>query len=234
MGSAEEIGNPLSIIIPVLDEAACVEQALRALQPLRARGNEVIVVDGGSRDGSRELARPWVDKLLSAPCGRARQMNAGGARASRPVLLFLHVDTRLPDSADRIVSARLADSGWRWGHFNVALSGRSLWFRLIETMMNWRSRVTGIATGDQAIFVTRELFDEAGGFPAIPLMEDIAWSKQVRGRCPPLCLEQRVLTASRRWEQNGVLWTIVQMWLLRAGYFLGVDPHRLARYYGYG
>jgi rSAM/selenodomain-associated transferase 2 len=222
----------LSIIMPVLNEAAGITAALRQLAPLRARGAEVIVVDGGSSDGTAELARPLADRVLSAPRGRAAQMNAGAAAASGGVLLFLHADTALPEYADRLVLDGLAQSRRAWGRFDVRFDdGGAL--RLVALMMNWRSRVTGIATGDQAMFVTRAAFDQVGGFPPIALMEDVALSARLKRVSRPLCLAARVTTSGRRWRRHGTLRIILLMLLLRLRYFLGADPARLARDYGY-
>jgi len=225
--------TPLTIIVPVLDEAALVVGALAALDPCRARGAEVIVVDGGSRDRTMELARPLADRTIAAPRGRAAQMNAGAAAARGDVLLFLHVDTALPPQADRLVVDRLAASGRPWGRFDVAIAGKSRLLPVVARMMNLRSRLPGIATGDQAMFVTRAAFAQAGGFPDIALMEDIALSARLRRLGRPLCLGARVTTSGRRWDERGVLRTIVTMWRLRLAYFLGADPSALARAYGY-
>ena len=176
-------GTALSIIMPVLDEAAGIEAALTALAPYRDRGAEVIVVDGGSRDGTRTLARRLADCVLAAERGRAAQMNAGRAVARGDVLLFLHADTRLPDNADALISEGLAKSGRVWGRFDVRFDRRGL-LSLIAFMMNLRSRLTGIATGDQALFVTRAAFDSVGGFPSIALMEDIALSSAPQAHQP--------------------------------------------------
>lgn len=223
----------LSIIVPVLDEAAGIVAALAALAPLRQRGAELIVVDGGSRDATRELAAPHVDCVLTAPRGRARQMNAGAAVARGRVLLFLHADTTLPDAADRLVDLSIVGSGRHWGRFDVRIAGRSPWLPVVAALMNRRSRLTGIATGDQAIFVSRAAFQRVAGFPDIPLMEDIALSKALLKIGRPACLPARVTTSGRRWEAHGVWRTIVFMGWLRLRYFFGADPHRLAREYGY-
>ena len=222
----------LSIIMPVLNEAATIEAALRALTPYRARGVEVIVVDGGSSDGTAELAHPLADKTLTAPRGRAHQMNAGAAAARGDVLLFLHADTRLPDNADALVGERLARSGRAWGRFDVGFDEGGF-LRMIAFMMNLRSRASGVATGDQAMFVTRGAFQTVGGFPPIPLMEDIALSARLKRMSRPLCLGVRVTTSGRRWRRHGLLRTMLLMWRLRLAYFLGTDPARLARAYGY-
>jgi rSAM/selenodomain-associated transferase 2 len=223
----------LSVIIPTLDEAAGIVATLAALQPLRAAGHEVIVVDGGSRDGTPEAARAHADRALAAPRGRANQMNAGADAAAGDVLLFLHADTRLPTGADRTVLDGLAASGASWGRFDVRIEGRSPLLRLVAWLMNYRSRLTGIATGDQAMFVTRAAFAAAGGFPALALMEDVALSKRLKRVSSPLCLRERAVTSGRRWESRGVVRTIVLMWWLRLRYALGASPERLRRiYYG--
>ena len=222
---------PLSIIIPTLDEAEGIAVTLAALQPLRARGCEVIVADGGSADGTAELARPLADTVVAAERGRARQQNAGAAAATGDALLFLHADTRLPPDADLLVLDGLRRTGRGWGRFDVRLTGRHPLLRVIERMMGMRSRLTGIATGDQAIFVRRDWFRDAGGFPAIPLMEDVALSKTLKRRGRPLCLRAAVVTSSRRWETRGVWRTMLLMWRLRLAYALGADPAALAERY---
>jgi len=221
----------LSVILPVLNEAAIITGALARLQPLRGRGVEVIVADGGSRDDTLAAARPLADTVTRAPAGRASQMNAGADLAKGEVLLFLHADTELPDGADSLILDGLARTGTLWGRFDVRLSGSHPMLRVVERMMNWRSRVTGICTGDQAIFATREAFLRGGGYPEQQLMEDIAFSKRMKRLAQPLRLRQPVVTSSRRWEKNGVLGTILLMWWLRLRYFLGADPGELARTY---
>jgi rSAM/selenodomain-associated transferase 2 len=221
----------LSVIIPVLNEAAVLRDTLSALRPLRADGHELIVVDGGSCDASAAIAAELADRVLRAERGRARQMNAGAHVARGDVLLFLHADTRLPAQAARIIFDGLRARNAAWGRFDVRLSGSHPLLRVVERMMNWRSRVGGIATGDQAIFVRRELFAAVGGFPEIPLMEDVALCKTLKRHGRPLCLAHTITTSSRRWEAHGVIRTIVLMWCLRLAYALGADPHRLARSY---
>jgi rSAM/selenodomain-associated transferase 2 len=221
-----------SIIIPTLNESACIIGTLSSLQGMRARGHEIIVVDGGSHDRTLVLARPLVDRVCANhPPGRARQMNTGATLARGEIFIFLHADTCLPEAADRWLTQALQPSDRRWGRFDVRLSGERFMFRVIETLMNLRSRLTGIATGDQAIFVHRRLFQAIGGFPEIELMEDIALSKCLKRLSPPLCLQPRLITSSRRWERHGVWTMIVRMWLLRLAYWLGVPPARLARHY---
>ena len=221
----------LSVVIPCLDEAAGVVATLEALRPLRERGHEVIVVDAGD-DGTDARARPRADQVLRAPRGRAVQMNRGAEAATGDVLLFLHADTRLPASADQAIAEGLARTGRAWGRFDVRLSGRRPSLRVIETLMSWRSRLTGIATGDQGIFVTRERFRTVGGYREIPLMEDIVLSRDLKRLGPPVCLRERVTTSSRRWERNGVARTVVLMWWLRLRFFLRADAADLARRYG--
>ena len=220
----------LSIIIPTLNEAEGIANLLTSLSPLRQRGHEVIVADGGSHDGTVELARPLADLVIDAPRGRAAQMNAGAAQAKSEVLLFLHADTRLPTRADELI---LNSTARVWGRFDVMIEGTHPLLPVIAWMMNRRSRWTGIATGDQAIFVRREVFESMGGFPDIPLMEDIALSKKLKAIGPPLCMKARVTTSGRRWERHGVISTVLKMWRLRLAFFLGADPARLAKAYGY-
>lgn len=222
----------LSIIIPVLNEAAGIVDALSALHPLRQRGAEVIVVDGDSRDDTVKLAQPHADMVIVAPRGRAAQMNAGAAAAHGQVLMFLHADTQLPPDADRLVAAGLRQRGRVWGRFDIRIPGGPV-LALVGLMMNLRSRATGICTGDQALYVTRGVFADIGGYPPIALMEDIALSARLRRIGPPLCLAQRAVTSPRRWQQRGVLRTIFLMWRLRLAYYFGADPARLARQYGY-
>ena len=220
----------LSIIIPALNEAGCIRDILRQLQALRAQGHEVILVDGGSCDETIALAQALVDQLLPAPAGRALQMNVGAKAASGQVFWFLHADTRVPDKAARLIIEALQQAG-SWGRFDVRLSGDKLLLRLVERMMNWRSRFTGVASGDQGMFVTRKLFERVGGFAELPLMEDIDLSRRLKREQWPVCLRDTLTTSSRRWEQKGVLRTIALMWYLRLAYFLGVSPARLAMRY---
>jgi rSAM/selenodomain-associated transferase 2 len=225
--------SQLSIILPVLNEGDLIGNALDALKDLRALGVEVVIVDGGSRDATIQRARLRADVVISAAEGRAVQMNAGAAKARGRVLLFLHADTRLPVDADHVVLNGLQRSGRAWGRFDVYIESRHPVLRLLAWAMNLRSRLSGIATGDQAIFVRRDAFELVGGFPAIPLMEDIALSKRLKQVSKPLCLRERVTTSGRRWEKGGVLSTILLMWRLRLRYFFGADPSDLARQYGY-
>lgn len=223
----------LSIIIPALNEAGGIAEVLRSLASLRERGAEVILADGGSDDATREIAAPLADRIIDAPRGRALQMNAGVAAASGDTLLFLHADTRLPDDADRLIASALA-AGAAWGRFDVRIEGGHPMLGVIAFLMNLRSRLTGIATGDQAMFMRRSAFDAAGGFPALALMEDIAMSSALKNISPPACLRDRVRTSGRRWEKNGLWRTVIQMWSLRLRYFFGADPAELARIYRRG
>ena len=220
----------LSIVIPALNEAAGIEATLRALQPLRARGVELVLADGGSGDGTAALARTWVDAVADAPRGRALQMNVGAALARAEVLLFLHADTRLPPLAD-VLALQAVATGACWGRFDVRIEGRPWVLRVVATLMNLRSRASGIATGDQAIFVTREAFDRVGGFPAQPLMEDVEISRRLKRLGRPACLSAKVCTSGRRWEQRGVWRTILLMWQLRWRYWRGESAARLAEAY---
>ena len=222
----------LSIIIPVLNEGERIATTLDALAPLRALGVEVVVVDGGSRDATVQRARLRADRVIPAPRGRATQMNTGAEKATGDILLFVHSDTRLPSDADHVLRNGLEQSGRAWGRFDIRIDSRDPVLRIVGAMMNWRSRLTGIATGDQAIFVKRDAFQKVGGYPPIALMEDIALSKLLKGISAPLCLRERVTTSARRWEKQGVLSTILLMWRLRLAYYLGADPNELAQLYG--
>ena len=236
--SAPSAVPTLSVVVPVLNEAKGIAHTLAALAPLRARGAEVLVVDGGSSDGTAALALPHADAVLAGPRGRARQMNVGAAGARGQVLLFLHADTQLPPDADRLLLGALANgdsnstsSGAFWGRFDVHIVGRHPMLRVVATLMNWRSRWSGIATGDQAMFVRREVFERVGGFPDQALMEDIELSHRLRRLGPPACLRQRVSTSGRRWETRGVWATIFLMWRLRWRYWRGESAQSLAEAY---
>ncbi|MDH5784747.1 MAG: TIGR04283 family arsenosugar biosynthesis glycosyltransferase [Chromatiales bacterium] len=216
----------LSIIIPALNES----QSLRVLLPVLAGKAEVIVVDGGSSDESKSVASDNGVIFLESDRGRARQMNAGAAMATGENLLFLHADTTLPDNALALIDEAMAQ-GALWGRFNVRLSGSHWLLRIVERLMNLRSCTTGIATGDQGIFVKRDLFVQLGGYADIPLMEDVELSKRLRRFQWPFCIREALTTSSRRWEHYGIVRTIVLMWRMRLAYILGVRPEQLARAY---
>lgn len=221
----------LAVIVPVLNEAPGITAHLQDLAPLRTRGVQVVVADGGSSDDTAARAAPWADRVLAAPKGRASQMNAGAAATDAEVLLFLHADTRLPPDADRLVLQGLQGSERHWGRFDVRISGRWSGLPMVAALMNLRSRLSGIATGDQALFVRRNAFVQVGGYVDQPLMEDIALSRSLKRLGPPLCLRQRVTTSGRRWDTRGPWRTVLLMWQLRLLYWLGASPERLARRY---
>ena len=222
----------LSIIMPVLNEAAGIRSQLDALQIMRDQGAALIVVDGGSHDDTPEQARSLADQVIDSPRGRAVQMNAGAHHGSSEVVLFLHADTRLPPLAFELIRTAI-DGGALWGHFDVCIDSHHPLLRIVERLMNWRSRLTGIATGDQAIFVRRAVFDQVGTYPELSLMEDIALTAKLRRLAAPACLKERVVTSGRRWERHGIVRTIWLMCRLRAEYFFGADPDKLAVRYGY-
>lgn len=223
----------ISVIVPVRNDAACLQARSALLKSLRKRACEVIVVDGESTDQSVAVARRITDKVLVTSPGRARQMNAGAAAARGDLLWFLHADMELsPPAIDEMLRHAEPQGRAVWGRFDVSLRGEHWFYRVVETMMNIRSRCTGIATGDQAIFVSRKLFQRAGGYPDISLMEDIALSRELRRFARPLCLRQRVAPSTRRWAQHGMIRTTLLMWRLRLAYFFGASPAKLARIYG--
>ncbi len=221
----------LSIIIPALNEAGNIPALLASLQPLRQRGAEIVVVDGGSSDHTASLAHDGADRVITSDPGRAKQMNAGAAAANGEILCFLHADSILPDGADGLIINGLSRSQHSWGRFDVRITGNHPMLGVIARLMNVRSRLTGIATGDQGMFVTRSLFEAAGRFPEIALMEDIALSRALKIYGPPLCIGHKLITSGRRWEKHGVWSTILTMWRLRLAYWLGADPDRLAARY---
>ena len=263
----------LRVVMPVLDEGNTLAQRLHALQPLRQRGAELVLVDGGSTDSTWALARALADQVLLAPRGRAAQMNAGAQWCSAlkhdeshgkaaqnegadigeaSVLLFLHADTQLPKNADQLIAQAVRqghhqgqqnqhqqhqhqqhNQPYQWGRFDIRIDGRHPLLRVVERLMNLRSRLSGIATGDQAMFVRRDVFERLGGFADLPLMEDIELSKRLKKLGPPACAKMPVTTSARRWEEHGVWRTIVLMWRLRMAYFFGANPDVLALRYGY-
>ncbi len=224
----------LRIVIPVLNEGLALTEKLQSLQALRPLGVELVIVDGGSTDESWARARPWVDRLIASPPGRARQMNAGAANtpcSQADTLLFLHADTQLPSDALNLILAALRERAW--GRFDVQLDADDGRLKLVQAMMNLRSRWSGIATGDQAMFVRADAFHAAGGFPDQPLMEDIELSSRLKKISPPACLRARVQTSARKWLRDGVWRTVWLMWRLRLAYFFGASPQQLAQAYGY-
>lgn len=240
-------GPSLSIIIPVLNEAQRIGPALQALAPLRLRGAQLVVVDGGSTDGTREMAQQALEQyfdvgpnhvgqvaqaqLLQCAAGRALQMNAGAQLATAPWLLFLHADTQLPPNAHALITLASASGDRVWGRFDVRIAGRPWMLRVIGACMNIRSRCTGIATGDQALFMTRDAFDAVGKFPHQPLMEDIEMSARLLKLSRPVNLHAKVITSGRRWETRGVWRTVFLMWRLRLAYWRGTPPDQLAKLY---
>jgi len=224
----------LAVVVPAFNEATAIESTLIRLAPLRSRGAEVFVVDGGSTDATATLARPLANQVLQSAPGRAQQMNAGAKAAidgGADVLLFVHADSELPDAADRLIDTALRTSGHVWGRFDVRIDGAAPMLRVVSAMMNWRSRLTGICTGDQAIFVTRPAFERLAGFAPIALMEDIEFSKRAKALSWPAAIGARVVTSGRRWQRHGVWRTVVLMWRFRLAYFFGADPQRLAQRY---
>ena len=220
----------LTVIVPVWMEASGIVATLEALAPLRSAGHEVIVVDAGSSDGTAALAQPLCDLVVTSEKGRAVQMNAGAAVARGSLLLFLHADTRLPaDAGERLQDFVASDRPW--GRFDVRLSGERRLFRVIAWFMNVRSRLTGICTGDQAMFVRRDVFEALGGFAPIPLMEDVEFCRRLCLVSRPYCISSQVTTDSRRWEKLGPWRTIFLMWQLRWRYWRGESPESLAQAY---
>ena len=219
----------ISVVIPVLNEEKTIAASLTALMPLRP--HQVIVVDGGSRDGTREISAQMGAVVITGAAGRARQMNCGAGQATGDLLLFLHADTRLPPGAFDAIVAALEDTRYLGGRFDVDLDGDHWLLQVIAAMINQRSRITKVATGDQAIFVRRDVFARMGGFPDIPLMEDIAFCRALKRLGGIACLRSKVLTSARRWETEGVWRTVIKMWTLKLLYFAGVSPVRLKRFY---
>ena len=220
----------ISVIIPALNEESIIASTLEALRPLAP--TEVILVDGGSTDHSREIVARTDATLTSSVRGRAEQMNHGARLARGDVFLFLHADTHPPPSAIREIRSALEDPRCVGGRFDVRLEGNHSIYRLIGALINLRSRLTKVATGDQAIFVRREVYEEIGGFPNLPLIEDIAFSRYLKKKGKVACLKSRVATSARRWEREGIWQTVLRMWALRLLYLAGVSPFRLKRFYG--
>lgn len=221
----------ISIIIPTLNEAGTIQVSLSNIQAHRPRC-EILVVDGGSADQTVALALPLADQVFTAEKGRAKQMNFGAQQAKGELLLFLHADTCLPDQALELIGKLPAH--YQWGRFDIELTGAHPLLKIIARMMNLRSRLTGIATGDQAIFTTREAFNAVGRYTEIALMEDIDLSRKLKRISPPYCIEAKVISSARRWEQFGVSKTMLLMWSLRLRFFLGENPEKLAKLYSGG
>ncbi len=219
----------LSIVIPARNEAQSIGVLLAALQPYRARGHQLIVVDGGSEDDTVNIARPLCDQCFVSKPGRAQQMQTGAAHSNGDVLWFLHADSAIPPHSDCLIERALRHGSW--GGFSVRLSGRKLLLKVVAVMMNYRSRLTGILTGDQGIFITRKLFDRVGGYHDLALMEDIDLCTRLKRIMPPAFADAVLGTSSRRWEQRGIVRTILLMWMLRIAFYTGVPPRLLAPYY---
>ncbi|MDH5473284.1 MAG: TIGR04283 family arsenosugar biosynthesis glycosyltransferase [Gammaproteobacteria bacterium] len=221
----------ISIIIPCFNEEKSILDTLMPLQSMREHGHEVIISDGGSTDNTCQLALPYVDVLVSSPKGRAQQMNTGALQANGDVFWFLHADTVAPENADQYINHVIKYNHHIWGRFNVHLSGNRFQFRIIELLMNLRSCLTGIATGDQGIFVLRTYFKELNGYKTIPLMEDIEISMRLKRIRKPACIKHKIITSSRRWEKHGIARTIFLMWKLRLAFYFGVSVEKLASQY---
>lgn len=221
----------ISIIIPMLNEIYTLPHLLDHLLPFKHQGCEIIFVDGGSCDGSAALVELAGFKIIYAPSGRAHQMNMGAMQATGEVIIFLHADTRLPIDAIKSITFTTEHWQYQWGRFDVVIAGQSPLLKIIAFMMNWRSRWSGIATGDQAIFIRRSLFFCIGGFPEQPLMEDVELSCRLRDKFQPACLKAKVHTSGRRWETRGVWRTIFLMWKLRWNYWRGVSAEEIAAAY---
>lgn len=220
----------VSVIVPALDEAKCIAGTLGALRDQNQTPLELIVADGGSVDGTPEIAGPLADLVIQAPRGRARQMNEAASRASGEVLWFVHADT-VPGKGAIAELRSAVRRGRCWGRLRPRLSGRQWLFRVIERFIHWRAILTGISTGDQTLFVTRDAFDRVGGFPELPLMEDLAIARALRRMQWPATCRVDAITSSRRWERDGIWRTVALMWRLRLAWWFGADPERLARQY---
>ena len=221
----------ISIVIPALNEEGCITRTLGKLQAMRQRGHQLIVVDGGSIDNTLAVSEALADQLIQSPPGRAKQMRAGAAVANGSVIWFLHADTLPVDDADLLILKALEPNISRWGRFDVIFSSNRPVFKLIALLMNYRSRISGIATGDQGIFIARTLYEQVGGIPDLPLMEDVALSRKLKRYSRPLVINEKLTSSPRRWEKYGIARTILKMWGLRLAYFAGIDPARLAKYY---
>lgn len=223
--------SKLSIIIPIYNESEQLAELFDHLEPYRERGHQIIFVDGQSDDNSVELVDQAGYLVIPSERSRAGQMNTGARKATEDVLLFLHADTRLPENADQLIGSALANTRYVWGRFDAQITGNHLLLPVVATMMNARSRLSGIATGDQGIFVRRTVFENLGGYASQPLMEDIELSRRLLTLAKPQCLRQKVTTSGRRWVLRGVCKTILLMWYLRFLYWRGVDPKILVGKY---
>jgi rSAM/selenodomain-associated transferase 2 len=219
----------ISVVVPMLNEERTIAATLLALTQLKP--HELILVDGGSSDGTPTICRQFNVEVLTAPRGRAAQMNYGARRATGNVLLFLHADTRLPPTAFDDIRDALGDPRFVGGRFDIQLDGDHWMLRVIGAMISLRSRLSKVGTGDQGIFVRREVFQRMGGFPEIPLMEDIALCRALKRLGEVACLRSKVITSARRWESDGVWRTIFRMWMLKSLYLMGVSPVRLKKFY---
>lgn len=219
----------ISVVIPAFNESDNIIPTLKCLQTLRSKGHEVILADGHSTDNTIVLAEPLVDKIIHSAKGRAVQMNNAASHAQGEILWFIHADTIVPDNAHQLILNKIDNN--HWGRFDVRLSGQHFLFRIIEHLMNFRSRVSGIATGDQGIFIRKHIFQKLNGYADIPLMEDIEMSKRLKQISRPACISEKLITSSRRWEKHGIIKTILLMWRLRLAYFLGVSPSKLVTKY---
>lgn len=220
----------ISIIVPVLNEALCLPDTLARAQALVGPQVDIVFVDGGSTDNTVALIKAAGLRVVASANGRAWQMNAGAAQTQGDILLFLHADTQLPLDALSSMTSHLS-SHVCWGRFDVRIAGSSRMLPVIARMMNWRSRYSGIATGDQAMFMTRAAFNAIGGFPQQALMEDIEASKRLKKLSRPACIASPVVTSGRRWETRGVWPTIFLMWRLRWAYWRGQNANQLAQLY---
>jgi len=230
--TAAAADNPgISVIVPALNEAGTIQATLQALQAMRRRGHELIVVDGGSTDTTVHRCQSLADRVLHASRGRARQMQAGAEQAQGSIFWFLHADTVPPDDSDQAILHALHYGKRRWGHFDIRFQEGNFLLVVIAWAMNRRARLSRIATGDQGIFVTRDLFEHINGFQQLPLMEDIALSRSLKKHTPPVCIARKLTTSARRWKQHGIVTTVLLMWSLRLAYFLGISPDTLARHY---
>lgn len=221
----------LSIIIPVLNEEHFLAVNKERLVSLLQEGHEILIVDGGSQDDSVSIARSLGCEVFCTRASRGHQLGYGANRSKNDVLLFLHADTHLPSHTAKMVAQALVGPEQRWGRFDVRFSNPHPVFRVIAWFMNKRSCLTGIVTGDHALFIKRELYFSCGGYRDVPLMEDVELCRRLKKHASPVCLSEEVVTSSRRWEQNGIFKTVIMMWWLRLMFFFGWSPEKLARLY---